>query len=210
MPIKKQLTRVLFLLSLLCCTTLTGAQAPVRKTLLSLYTLHPFTFLNETPFNEQGIAQARIAEKCPLQAVKIQFIPIVPPQAYLKHKMCYEEKLCIDKKGARFGGIRCCRHKDPLLKSFEHDYHHLVPELPFLKKHIHHPLLESQEPLKGPISRMFLYMALKYKFTLSNVERIQYENWHREYAPMKWEKQRNQLIKQLQGDGNPYIENEIR
>lgn len=200
-------SKILFIGAILgLCSFQAGAlNAPLKKSLLSIYSTHPVTFLYETPFNQHGIAQSKACENCPAQEIKVQFFSVVPTQKYLKNKICYEEKFCIDNKGARFGGIRCCRQKDPFLKQFETDLHHLVPELPILKKPLSRSIIEPEEKLKGPLSRMFLYMALKYKFILSKEERMQYESWHKQYAPTLWEIKRNQLIRKVQGDANPYI-----
>jgi deoxyribonuclease-1 len=136
----------------------------------------------------------------------IQWVGLVPAKYYLSHQMCFMEKLCIDNKGQRFSGIRCCRKRDPLFHQFENDLHHLVPELPILKRTLQ-TLCEPEDKLKGSIARMFLYMQLKYKIMLPASEKMQYENWHRKYPPTEWERKRNQLIRNVQGDGNPYIEN---
>ena len=204
MHIKVKLYCIIFSVALI--TFQASAKAPLKKTLHSLYRLHPVTFLNETPFNEKGIAQTRLCDQCPIESRIIQFIPVIPVQAYLSHKMCYTEKLCIDKKGNRFKGIRCCYQKEPGLKAFEQDLHHLVPDFPIFSKLIHGPLQKTPERLKGEISRMFLYLSLKYHFVLPLQNRIEYERWNRQYPPQAWEIQRNELIKQYQGDGNSYIQ----
>lgn len=181
---------------------------PPKKLLLCLYKTHPFTFVSQTPFNAAGKSHTILCPQCPSQEVSIQWIPIVPAKYYLNNKMCYEEKVCIDNKGNRFGGIQCCRKKDMFFKQFENDLHHLIPEIPTLKKLINQYSTRKLEPhnkLKGTIARMFLYMDLKYRLGLPKSEKIIYETWHKQYPASEWEKERNQLIKAIQGDANPYI-----
>ncbi len=179
-----------------------------KKLLLSLYITHPFTFISQTPFNTAGQSHTTLCAQCPSQEVNIQWMRIVSAKYYLNHKMCYEEKLCIDNKGNRFGGIQCCRKKDLLFKQFENDLHHLVPELPTLKKLVTQYSVGKLEPnnkLKGTIARMFLYMNLKYRLALPKSDKTLYETWHRQYPPCEWEQKKNKLVKAIQGDANPYI-----
>lgn len=197
---------LIWILCLLSCNT--QANTHPKKLLLSIYTTHPFTFLSDTSFNTAGKAQTTLCASCPSQEVSIQWMNIVSPKYYFSNKMCYEEKLCIDNKGTRFGGIRCCRKKDMVFNQFENDLHHLVPELPTFKKLINHygcGKLTPNDKLKGIIGRMFLYMNLKYKLSLPRSEKILYEKWNREYPPCEWERKRNKIIKNIQGDANPYI-----
>lgn len=184
-----------------------AVEPKLKKTLLQIYTTNAFTFSYQTPFNSQGKAQTKLCTQCPAQEVNVQWVNLVHPRYYLHNKMCFAEKLCIDTKGTRFGGLRCCRLKEASLKAFETDLHQLVPELPTLKKNLHSKKNELDDALKGPVARAFLYMQLKYHFTIPQSQRLLYERWNRQYPPTKWERQRNQLIKNIQGDSNIYIEN---
>jgi len=154
--------------------------------------------------------------QCSPQEVAIQWVSIVPLKYYVKNKMCYTQKICLDKHGYRFGGLQCCRQKEALCKAFEHDLHHIVPELPSLKKLIYQYTAEKSpdnkfenklehSELKGAIARMYLYMNIKYQLCLPTTDRMRYEQWHRASPPTEWEKKRNNLIHNIQGDTNPYI-----
>ena len=66
-------------------------------------------------------------------------------------------------------------------------------------------IIEPEASLRGMIARAYLYMAHTYPIRLSDEEKALYLAWHQAYAPTAWEKERNNKIKAIQGNGNPYV-----
>ena len=57
----------------------------------------------------------------------------------------------------------------------------------------------------GVIARSYLYMAQRYGIRLANQQRRLYEAWNREMPVTAWECRRNELIKEAQGNDNPFV-----
>ncbi len=58
---------------------------------------------------------------------------------------------------------------------------------------------------RGTVARAYLYMADRYRLTLPEGEREMFRSWNKSYRPDSWECRRNQLIRERQGNDNPYI-----
>lgn len=64
------------------------------------------------------------------------------------------------------------------------------------------------QPIKetrGVIARTYFYMMNKYKINLSKSEHKLMRSWDKMYPPNAWECERNQQIKQIQGNDNKFI-----
>ena len=64
---------------------------------------------------------------------------------------------------------------------------------------------EPPEYTRGFIARAFKYMARQHGLKFSKGDRQFMEIWDKKYPPDAWECQRNQLIKQVQGNDNPFV-----
>ncbi len=192
-----------------------------EKALLQIYNTHRQTFFCEESFSTKGHTHK--------EQTKIKWMSLVSSKEYAKNLLCYQEKICINKNGETFKGLRCCDQQDPVYQRMKKDLHNLVPELPLLKKQRgnHHfglclesgeiikgcqikldkknKTIEPSEALRGMIARTYLYMAQTYPFTLDEKEKALYLAWHQAYPPTPWERERNRRIKEVQGNGNPYI-----
>ena len=58
---------------------------------------------------------------------------------------------------------------------------------------------------KGAIARTYFYMADRYKLKLSKKEKKLFKVWDKKNPPSRWECQRNELIKEKQGNKNRFI-----
>jgi len=70
---------------------------------------------------------------------------------------------------------------------------------------IKHHMLEPSDKLKGDIARILLYMHVRYQLPL-NTSLSLLRIWNELDIPDEKERQRDQVIKGIQGNGNPFIE----
>lgn len=69
---------------------------------------------------------------------------------------------------------------------------------------------QPREQIRGIIARTYLYMSNQYNIKLSKQERQLMAAWNKMYPPNNWECKRNQLIKDVQGNDNPFITHECQ
>lgn len=218
----------LFLFLALCACgyakeqTLKQSPQRIQKQLLQIYQQQRQTFLCATPFSTNGLTRD--------EGAQIKAMPVVLPKEYAKDLLCYREKICIDKNGKAYKGLKCCETTDTLYQTMKKDLHNLVPEIASMikkrgNKHFgqcevqsdeikechlkldkKHKIIEPPEALRGMIARSYLYMAQTYPITLSTQDKALYLAWHQAFPPSAFEKERNERIKALQGNSNPYID----
>lgn len=66
--------------------------------------------------------------------------------------------------------------------------------------------VEPRPAVRGDIARAMLYMADRYRLNLFRRQRDLMLQWHRQDPPDQEEVRRNRIIRKLQGNGNPWIE----
>jgi deoxyribonuclease I len=220
---------VLFALYILNDKLYAASEARQLKVHLNqIYHNHRFTFFCDDVFSPKGEIDFQPCDNCPLIHKKIQWMPIVPLWELAKQLNCYQEKMCINKKGQAFKGLRCCQQLDRSYQKMSVDLHNFVPEVPLLKQQRrrfafgfvqHHAssnachlyidqkqkIVEPSPHLRGMIARIYLYMRDTYHFPLSPAQTNLFLAWHKEYPVSEWERERNEKIRALQGNGNPYI-----
>lgn len=64
--------------------------------------------------------------------------------------------------------------------------------------------LEPPDHAKGPVARAMLYMHATYELTLRG-DMATLQAWNRQFPPTEEEVRRNQIIRELQGNANPFI-----
>lgn len=197
-----------------------------KKALLSIYQNHRYTFFCNQPFAADGKLSYQACKECPRVITSVQWMPIVPLKRMVEHKSCYQEKICLDSKGDRFKGLRCCQKIDPLYQKMSTDLHNFVPEHPLLKRlkgNLNYgmasveknnvdgcylyidkqkKIVEPANHIKGMIARIYFYMRDTYGLHLSLEETEQYLQWHHAYPASVFEKFRNEKIRELQGNKN--------
>lgn len=190
----------------------------LHHALTLVYQTHRYTFLEQRSFPP---------------SFPIQWMPIVPMQTLFGDLPCYQEKMCLNKRGVPFKGLRCCRQKYPWHYRAYFDLHNWVPEADELKRqrkqysfglitsspattghpfsvHSLEQIIEPPPSQRGEIARIYLYMHDRYHFSLSPQMHHCYLTWHQQYPPTRWEQLRNQKIIALQGNGNPYVQSNSR
>ena len=169
----------------------------------------PCGYKPRIPVTKKGKPNAR--------AARIEWEHVMPAWAFGHQRQCWQE-----------GGRKACK-TDKEFKVMEADLHNLVPaigelngdrsnfkftmiqgeprkygkcdfEIDFKNK-----LAEPPKPVRGNIARIYFYMRDQYKVKLSKQQTKLLEAWSKKDPVDGWEKERNQLIKKIQGNGNPYI-----
>lgn len=210
-------------------TTPVNSSLQMKKALSEIYQTNRFTFFCAQPFNPENKVRFQSCKKCPVMEAKIQWMPIVPPSLLAGHLLCYREKMCINQHGIRFKGIKCCQKTDVLYRQMSQDLHNVVPEISFLKQsrghypfglipktsaplqgcHFYvdkkHKIVEVAPHLRGRIARTYLYMKETYHLPIEQEQLSLFYSWHQQYPVDAWERERNDKIKAIQGNGNPYI-----
>jgi len=188
------------------------SEKKAHQILQKIYQQQPFTFFCHHPF----------------QNTPIQWIPVIPYPQLAQSRLCYQALLCVDSHGKPYKGLRCCQKVDDTFKKMRLDLHNLIPENAMLKQPRHfrygiiasgskenhscnyyfdkkQKILEPAPHLRGQIARTILYMHDTYHIALSADEIHLYFAWHKQYPVTPWERERNQRIREIQGNSNPYI-----
>lgn len=65
---------------------------------------------------------------------------------------------------------------------------------------------EPSDVQKGDVARVWLYMQWKHGVAISEYEMEMFIEWDRQDPVSDWELERNERIKAIQGNGNPWVE----
>jgi len=68
-------------------------------------------------------------------------------------------------------------------------------------------LTEPAENLRGDMARVWLYMHGRHGLELLPGEKSRFHLWSCNDLPDQWEHERNEPIRRVQGNENPYIDN---
>ncbi len=128
------------------------------------------------------------------------------------------------------GSRRHCRTVSPLFNKIEADMHNLYPALAKINKargsraygmvkgesrkfgHCDFEIdpkkrrVEPRPAIRGNIARALFYMHASYNLRLFPRQAKLLKQWHREDQPDREELRRNQIIEQIQGRRNPFID----
>lgn len=202
-----------------------GSFRQAKQLAEEIYADHPRTFYCGCDYRREGRKLRPQPASCgyrlrksQTRATRIEWEHVVPAWAFGHQRQCWQQ-----------GGRRACR-KDPEFRRMEADLHNLVPAIGELngdRSNFRFGLLEGEprrygqcdfevdfkarvaepaEAIRGDIARIYLYMADRYRLRLSRQQRRLFEAWHRTDPVDDWERQRNQRIRAIQGNGNPYVE----
>ena len=126
------------------------------------------------------------------------------------------------------GGRECCEKHDPAAKVMIFDLHNLTPSIgqpnairsnkPYgivnnslgtlgqCKFEWTRELVEPADNVKGDAARVWLYMGLQHGLELTDEQINMFINWTVNDPPDAFEFERNNRVKALQGNGNPFVE----
>jgi deoxyribonuclease-1 len=190
-----------------------------------IYRLHQKTFYGGCDYEIRGKQLVPIADSCGFhyrknikRANRIEWEHIVPAWHFGHNFKCWKE-----------GGRKNCRDTNPKFKQMEADMHNLVPAIgeingdrsnyPFgnirgekrvygkvdMEIESSKRLAEPKKSVSGDIARAYFYMRDKYNMYISPEQEKMLIKWNNQDPVTRWEKKKNLLVKDIQGDDNHYI-----
>ena len=151
------------------------------------------------------------------RAKRIEWEHLVPAWQFGHQMQCWQN-----------GGRKACK-KVKQFKKMEGDMHNLVPSIGEVngdrsnyrfsewngKSHqygqcdmlVDFKQRKVQPPheTKGQIARAYLYMEQQYSFKLSKQDKRLYQAWHKRFPETRWECEKNERVKEIQGNSNRFI-----
>lgn len=159
------------------------------------------------------------ARKNPERAKRIEWEHVVPAWSFGHQLQCWQQ-----------GGRAHCRDSSAPFRQMEADLHNLVPAIgelngdrsnlpygvvngepraygPSVNMEIDFKSRTAEPPdtVYGDVARINFYMRERYHLALSNQQLQLFTAWNNLDPVDAWEQQRNELIRQVQGNDNPYV-----
>lgn len=192
-----------------------------------IYRQHKKTFYANCDYEIRGKKLVPLLDTCGFKyrknkarAERIEWEHIVPAWEFGHRLSCWKQ-----------GGRKECRAKDEYFQQMESDMHNLVPsigeingdrsnfpynnirgekrvygkvdmEINFSKR-----IAEPKKNILGDIARVYLFMREKYNLPMSKEREALLIKWNNQDPVSRWEKKKNLLVKNIQGDSNHYISN---
>ena len=192
-----------------------------------VYRQHQKTFYGNCDYEIKAKRLVPILESCGFEyrknksrAERIEWEHVVPAWEFGHHLACWKS-----------GGRKECRESNEHFQQMEADMHNLVPaigeingdrsnfaygsiqgekrlygrvdmEIDFGKKKA-----EPKKNILGEIARTYLFMREKYNIAMSPSQEELLIKWNNQDPVTRWEKKKNLLVYELQGDKNLYISN---
>ncbi|CAA6807772.1 MAG: Unknown protein [uncultured Sulfurovum sp.] len=149
---------------------------------------------------------------------RIEWEHIVPAWHFGHQLRCWQK-----------GGRMTCRQTNTKFKQMEADMHNLVPAIGEIngdRSNFKYAMIEGEkrlygkvdmeilfsekeaeptEAIYGDIARTYFYMRDRYGLRISKTQEKMFIAWNNLDPVSAWEKKRNKLIKELQGDDNKYV-----
>jgi deoxyribonuclease-1 len=192
-----------------------------------IYRLHQKTFYGGCDYEIKGKRLVPIADSCgfqyrknPKRANRIEWEHIVPAWYFGHNLKCWKK-----------GGRKECRATNAKFKQMEADMHNLVPAIGEIngdrsnypygnirgEKRVYGKvdmeieaskrLAEPKRSILGDIARIYFYMHDKYNMYISPEDAKKFIKWNNQDPVSRWEKKKNLLVKDIQGDNNEYVSN---
>lgn len=185
---------------------------------------------------KEGYTVSQIQKDCGLKArlnqeraFRLEWEHIMPAHTFGQNLSCWKQAVC-EKNGISFKGRKCCRRIDPLFQQMESDLHNIHPSpgeinadrssFPYgivvgearkygscdFEVDFHNKLAEPREEIRGDIARTYFYMNYRYQIQIDPKQWKLFQSWAEEDPPDEWEMERNNRIKKIQGNSNPFID----
>ena len=157
----------------------------------------------------------------------IEWEHVVPASIIGRNLSCWKDNICINSKGKKYKGRKCCQKINNYFKIAEADMHNLVPAVGELNGdrsnysfgivknkikrygscefYIENKIVEPRNEIKGDIARIYFYMIDRYKIQIPNNEINVLQYWNKLDQVSMFERVRNQRIKNTQGNSNRFI-----
>jgi len=155
-----------------------------------------------------------------IRSERIEWEHIVPAWHFGHQLHCWQN-----------GGRMTCRQTNSKFRQMEADMHNLVPAIGEIngdRSNFRYAMIEGEERLygkvdmeiafpkkkaepreevRGDIARTYFYMRDRYGLRISRTQEKMFIAWNNLDPVSRWEREKNQIIKELQGDENLYITN---
>ncbi len=192
-----------------------------------IYRFHQKTFYGGCDYEIKGKKLVPIHETCGFhyrknrnRADRIEWEHIVPAWYFGHNLACWKR-----------GGRKECRDTNAKFRQMEADMHNLVPAIGEIngdrsnfpygnirgEKRVYGKvdmeidsnlrLAEPKKSILGDIARVYLYMRDRYNMYIDPEHEKLFIKWNNQDPVSRWEKKKNLLVKQIQGDNNEYISN---
>ncbi len=197
-----------------------------KKEAIKIYFDHPTSFYCGCDISWQGKKGKPDLDSCGYQvrkqlkrASRIEWEHVMPAWNFGHQRQCWQD-----------GGRKNCTRNDKVFKAMEADLHNLTPTVGEVNGDrsnyrfsqwngmdgVSYGMCEMQVNFKqrkvmppdrarGSIARTYLYMSKKYDLKLSKSEQQLMVAWNKQYPIDDWECIRNQRIKHIQGNENPFV-----
>lgn len=164
------------------------------------------------------------------RAGQVEAEHVFPASHFGNYRECWREPICTDNDGNPFKGRECCEKVDPVFIAAHNDLHNLQPSVGEVngdrsdyrwgmiegevsdygrcdfELDTEAGIAEPPEDVQGDIARTYFYMESTYGFHISDSQRQLFTAWNDMDPVDDWERTRNQLIAEIQGNANPFIE----
>jgi deoxyribonuclease I len=159
---------------------------------------------------------------------RLEFEHIVPAHALGKNLQCWKKPICKNRDGRKYKGRKCCSKISYEFKKMQSDMHNLFPSIGELNGdrsnfvfgeidgeereygecdfEVVQRIAEPKKSIRGDIARSYFYMSHQYKMEIPDDYEVMLREWHLFDPPDEWERDRNTLIEDVQGNRNPFID----
>jgi len=222
----------IFALVVISACQVVSADAPdsfskAKKVLQEIYSDNRVTFYCNCEFDEKGVIDPETCGYEPRKHVyndgKINWEHVVPASVFGRLLPCWEQ-----------GGRKNCQKTSSVFRSMEADMHNLVPSIGELNSDranfkfgeikgeprnygrcdfevdFKRQIVEPKNNIRGDIARIYLYMndlaveSIGRGF-LTKEQKKMYSKWHKNDPPVGWECEKDGIVMDIQGNGNPYL-----
>lgn len=157
----------------------------------------------------------------------IEWEHIMPAYRFAYNLPCWNDNICMDKRGKYYKGRKCCEKIDKKFRIMQADMYNLVPSVGELNNdrsnysygiiageirkygdcdfEVDNKTAEPKEDIRGDIARTYFYMEATYGITLTEDERKLFIKWDIQDNVSQWEKVKAERIEKIQGNKNNFI-----
>jgi len=192
-----------------------------------IYTKHQKAFYSDCDYKIKEKKLIPIHKTCGFhyrknknRSERIEWEHVVPAWHFGHQLRCWQN-----------GGRMTCRSTNSKFKQMEADMHNLVPAIGEIngdRSNFKYGMIEGekraygqvnmevafsnkkaepQESVFGDIARVYFYMRDRYGLRISKTQEKMFIAWNNIDPVSSWEKEKNQMVKKLQGDENLYVTN---
>ena len=153
---------------------------------------------------------------------QLEFEHVVTAHALGKNLQCWKKPICSKKDGRKYKGRKCCSKVSDEFQQMQSDMHNLFPTVGEVNGdrsnfvfgeidgecdfEVAERTAEPKKSIRGDIARSYFYMSHQYKMEIPDDYEELLRGWHLSDPPDEWERDRNSLIEDVQGNRNPFID----